>query len=146
MRNPAAAIYGVITVGALLAAEGGGDDTYAETLIALLLAISMYWIAHAYSAYVGGRFTEGERVTGPGLLDALVEEIPILAGAALPLLVVVAFGIGGAALGTAITAGVWASAATIAGLEVFSALRAELKGRDLAIQCAIGIGLGSSSW
>ena len=82
MGNPAAAIYGVITVGALLAAEGGGHDTYAETLIALLLAISMYWIAHAYSAYAGGRFAEGERVTGEGLaLNALGEEFPILAGA-----------------------------------------------------------------
>jgi hypothetical protein len=142
MRNPAAAIYGVITVGSLLAAEGGGHDTYAETIVALILAIAMYWVAHAYAAYAGGRLAEGERVSGKGLARALVEEVPILVGAALPLLVVSAFGIGGAALGTAITAGVWAAAIAIAGIEVLSAIRADLTGRDLAVQSAIGIGLG----
>jgi hypothetical protein len=142
MRNPAAAIYGVITVGALLAAEGGQHDTYAETIIALVVAITMYWIAHAYSAYAGGRFAEGHRVSVKGLAEALVVELPVLVGAALPLLVVCAFGIGGAALGTAITAGVWAAAITIAGIEVVTAVRTDLTGRDLVIQCSVGIVIG----
>jgi hypothetical protein len=143
ISNPAAAIYGTITVGALLAAEGGQHDTYAETILALLLAMVMYWIAHAYSAYAGLRYEEGARVSLKGLGIALVHELPILGGAALPLVVLVGFGIGGAALGTAITAAVWTAAVVIAAIEVIAAVRADLRGGDLLIQSAIGIGLGT---
>ena len=53
--NPAGVIYGLITVGALLAAEGALGETYPETVASLVLAICLYWLAHAYADMLGHR-------------------------------------------------------------------------------------------
>ena len=54
----------------------------------------------------------------------------------------VVFGIAGASLGHAVTAGIWTAAATIAGIEITAAVRAGAEGLELIAQAAIGVMLG----
>jgi hypothetical protein len=140
--NLSSAVYGTIAVGALLAAETAQRENYAETIGALALTIVLYWIAHAYASSATRRLREQEHLTVKGFAHALLEQAPILAGAVAPLAMLVVFGIAGASLGHAVTAGIWTAAATIAGIEVTAAVRAGAEGFELLAQCAIGVVLG----
>jgi hypothetical protein len=140
--NSAGAIYGTITVGALLAAESAQRETYAETIGAVALAMVLYWLAHAYAGSAAKRLRDEQPLTAKGFARALGHELPMLAGAAVPLLVLVVFGVAGAKLSTAVKAGLWTSAVVIALIEIVAAVRADAKGRELAGQIAIGVALG----
>jgi hypothetical protein len=140
--NPGGAIYGTLTVGALLAAEQAGRETYAKTIVAVAVAMILYWLAHAYAGSAEHRLREEEPLT-PGLVGrTMLHEVSILVGAAVPLLVVVLFGLFGAALATAVSAGAWTSAIVIVALELIAAVRAELHGREFVVQVVIGALLG----
>lgn len=141
-ENPAGAIYGTITFGALLAAETSRRETYPRTIIALILALVLYWLAHAYSHGLGRRLQEEEPLTLAGVVDSMAHELPILAGAAVPLLVIVFCGLAGVGLNTGLKAAVWATALVLVAIEVIAAVRAEVKGRVLAIQTGVGVCLG----
>ena len=138
LPNPGAVVYGTITVGALLAAESAGRETYGETVGAVLLALLVYWLAHAYSDFTEHRLEQNQSFTLGGLARTLAHELMILAGAAIPLLALVVCWIGQVGLASAVTAGVWTSAAMIVVVEVLAGVRAELRGRDLAAQIALG--------
>jgi hypothetical protein len=140
--NLSGAITGTITVGALLAAETAERETYVETVGAVALALILYWVAHAYASSAAKRIEDGQHLTPKGFVDALAHEVTILGGAAVPVLMLVAFGVAGARLSTAVTAAIWTAAAMIAGIEITAAIRAGAKGRELAAQATIGIGLG----
>jgi VIT1/CCC1 family predicted Fe2+/Mn2+ transporter len=141
-ENPAGAIYGTITFGALLAAETSRRETYPRTIVALVLALVLYWLAHAYSRSAGTRLQQEEPLTLAGVIESMVHELPILSGACVPLAVIVICGIGGVSLDTGLKAAVWATAIVLVAIEVISAVRAEVKGRGLAIQIAVGVCLG----
>ena len=140
--NLSGAIYGTITVGALLAAESAQRETYAETIGAVALALILYWVAHAYASSAAKRLEDEQHLTPKGFVDALAHEVAILAGAALPLLMLIAFGVAGAKLSTAVTAAIWTAAAVIAGIEITAAVRAGARNRELAARATIGIGIG----
>jgi hypothetical protein len=140
--NPGGAVYGTITVGALMAAETGQRETYAETVAAVLIALLLYWLAHSYAALAGERLSAGTKLTPAALGEELVHELSMLAGAAVPLLAVLIGWIAGAALATALTAGVVTAAAMVVVIEVVAAIRAELSGRELLAQASVGAVLG----
>ncbi len=140
--NLSGAIYGTISVGALLAAESAQRETYVETIGAVGLALILSGAAHAYASSAAKRLEDEQHLTPKGLIEAMTHEVAILAGAAVPLLMLVAFGIAGAALSTAVTAAIWSAAAMIVGIEVTAAIRVGARGRELAAQTAVGIGLG----
>lgn len=135
-------VYGTIAVAALLAAETVQRENYAETIGALALTIVLYWIAHAYASSATRRLRDQEHLTAKGFVKAMVEQAPILAGAVAPLAMLVVFGIAGASLGHAVTAGLWTAAATIVAIEVTAAVRAGAEGFELVAQAAIGVVLG----
>lgn len=140
--NLGSAVYGLIIVSALLAAESAARETYAETVVAVVLALVVSWLAHAYSEFVYRRAESRERVTRAGLRRMLRRELPILVGAAPPLLAVLIAWLAGAALGTAITIALWTSVVTILATEVTVGLQAKLSGRELVIQALVGTALG----
>ena len=133
-----ALVYGTITIGALLAAESALSETYLETVGAVLVALLVYWLAHAYSDFTSYRLAHHQRLTARGLGRSLAEEVTILLGAVVPLVVLIAFWITGGALADAVTAAVWSSAAMVVVIEVVAGLRARLSGRDLLAQAALG--------
>jgi hypothetical protein len=128
-------------VGAVLAAEGAGHETYAETVAAVLAAILLSGLAHAYATYTAQRLRAGRPLSWPGLRAALEHELPMLAGAAAPLLVLLVLWLGDASLSGALRAGTWTAAAMLVVVELIAGTRAGLGGRELAIQTALGAGL-----
>jgi hypothetical protein len=140
--NFGSAIYGLLIVSALLAAESAISETYSETLLGVVLALLISWWSHAYSELVFRRAQEGERLTAAGVGRMLRRELPIVVGAAPPLLAVLVAWAAGAALGTAITIALVTAAVTILVTEVAAGLQADLSGRELAIQVVVGSGVG----
>lgn len=140
--NFGSAIYGLLIVSALLAAESALNETYVETVLGAALALLISWWAHAYSEFVFLRTQEGERLTLTGVGRMLRRELPILVGAAPPLLAVLIAWAAGAGLDTAITIALVASAVTILVTEVAAGLQADLSGRELAIQALVGSAFG----
>ncbi|HEX4110007.1 MAG TPA: hypothetical protein VHX88_17865 [Solirubrobacteraceae bacterium] len=140
--NLGAAIYGAITVGALLAAESAKRETYGETVAAVGLALVLYWLAHGYAEFLSRRLQHGKRLTAIGLAETMWHELPILAGAALPLAAVLIAWAAGAGLGSAISAAVWIAGGTIVVIEIAAGVRAKLSGRELVLQALLGAALG----
>lgn len=136
--NLAAVVYGTITVGALLAAESAGSETYLETIAAVVLALLVYWLAHSYSGLTEYRLAQHKPLTLHDLAHTLAGELMILAGAAVPLLVLIICWIAGVVLADAVTAAVWTSAVMIVIVEVLAGIRARLSGRQLVVQAALG--------
>lgn len=140
--NIRAAIYGVITVSVLLAAERVKRGTFVDTEVALVLAMLVNWLAHSYAEYASRRFREGERLTLLGLARSMLHELPILGGATLPLLAVLICWAANADLTTAIDTALWTTVATIIGIELVAGVRAELGARELSFQLLVGTALG----
>ena len=142
VQRPAALVYGTITVGALLAAESAANETYGETLAAVVVAILVYWLAHAYSNLTEYRLAHGKPLTLRSLAQTLAQESMIVVGAAIPLGVLVLYWITGGHLVDAVNAAIWTSAGMIVVIEVALGLRARLSGRQLVAQAALGTFLG----
>jgi positive regulator of sigma E activity len=142
LSDLSAAIYGTMTVGALLAAESAASETYAETVIAVLLTLVIYWFAHSYAEFASERLKEREPLRFGPLGRIMVHQVPILFGAAIPLVAVLILWAVGASLSTAVTAAVWTSAVTVVLIEMLAAVRAKRTGRELALQTLFGALLG----
>ncbi len=140
--NFRALVYGVITIGALLGGENGRFETYGKTVLAIGLAILLYWIAHSYSELAGRRLEDGTPLTLSGLAQAMRSEFSIVSGAAVPLAVVLASWAIGVKLSTAVNTGAIAAAAMILLIEVVAGVRADLSGKELVKQASIGAVLG----
>jgi len=136
------AVYGTISVAALLAAESALRETYLETVEAVLLTLLMYWLAHSYSELASERLRTGEVLTLRSVARTMAGELTILIGAAVPLAAVLVCWVAGATLSTGVTAGVWTSAAMIVALEAAIGIRAELSRRELVKQVGVGALLG----
>jgi hypothetical protein len=142
LANPAAGVYGLITVAALLSAESAKRQTYPETVEGVLIAILIYWLAHSYSEYTAMRLTEGSRLEVRELGRTMVRELLIVAGAGVPLATVLLWWVAGGRLTVAVEAAVWVSAVMVVLVEALAAIGAGLRGRELASQLALGAVLG----
>lgn len=140
--NPSGAVYGTIAVSAVLAAESPRQETYARTIVAVVITMLLYWLAHSYADLAGERIETGEPLTFAELGRAMVRELWILLGSATPLLVVLICWATGTSLYDAVRAAVWTAAAIIIATEVGIGLHSELSGRELAGQVAVGASLG----
>jgi hypothetical protein len=137
-----AAVYGTISVGALLAAESANQETYAQTVIAVLLTLLLYVCAHTYSDYTGERLRDGAAFEFAELRRTALKESWLLPGAGLPLVPLLICWLIGTSLSTAVTLAVWTSAAMVVFTEFAAGVRAGESGRDLALDTAVGALLG----
>src|SRR3954447_22675941 len=94
--NAAGVVYGVITVGALMAAESGRHESYVDAIASAVFATLLYWLAHAYADLLGRRLETGERLSVAALARALGHDWAIVRGAAIPLLALAISGLVGA--------------------------------------------------
>ena len=141
-RAPGPLVYGTVTVGAVLDAEGFKSGTFAGTIGGVTLAMVLLWFAHSYAQITGHRLEKGEMLTPKVLGHHLAHEAPILAGAVVPLLTVIAFGAFGSPLSNALAAGIWADVAMIVAINVVAAIVSDLSGVPLLVQTAVGVVLG----
>ncbi len=140
--NVRASVYGLITVGAVLAAESASRETYGETVGAVALALILYWLADSYAELVAQRVREAERLTAEGMGRMLLHELPIVLGGAPPLVAVVIAWAAGAGLDTALVASLLTTAVAILVTEVVARVQADLSGRELVVQTFVGTALG----
>jgi hypothetical protein len=141
-ENPAGAVYGTITLGALLAAEDGLHDSYAETVGSVVLALLLYWLAHSYAELLGRRIDTGGRLTARALGQALGRDWAIVRGTAAPLLALVLTWAAGADQQTGVTVALWTCVASLVALELLAGLRARSRAGELALEVCVGAAMG----
>lgn len=141
-ENPSGAVYGVIVIGALLAAESGRHESYFDTLLSAAIAAALYWVAHSYAGVLGRRLTDGGRLTVGALLTALAHDWALIRGASIPLLALVVAALAGAAQETAVNAAVWSSVVSLVAFELIAGLRSGAGRGELALEAAVGAAMG----
>jgi len=136
--DPGAAIYGTLTVGAVLAAESARDLQLISALIGTSIAVILYWFAHGYSAGMSRRLTNKTPLTWAGFRADLRREWGIIEGATIPLVptfIAAGFGMRPAAV---YALGLWIVAISLIAYELLAGLAIGLKNWALVGQTAIG--------
>jgi hypothetical protein len=141
-HNPAGAVYGLITVGALLAAESGLRDTYPETVGTAAIAMMLYWFAHSYSDVLGLRLDEHESFSWADLWRTFARDWSIVKGAGVPLLVLLVAWATGASQITGVTAAVWSTAASLIAFELAAGIRSKARPLELVFEALVGASMG----
>jgi hypothetical protein len=139
--NAAGVVYGVITVGALMAAESGRHESYVDAIGSALIATLLYWLAHAYADLLG-RLATGEQLTAVALARALAHDWAIVRGAALPLLALVIAWIAGASREAGVTAALRTAIVTVVVFEMIAGLRAKSTPGELLLKATVGVTMG----
>ncbi|HTA15054.1 MAG TPA: hypothetical protein VK781_09380 [Solirubrobacteraceae bacterium] len=140
--NPGGAVYGIITIGALLAAESGAKETYPETVGSAVIAMLLYWVAHSYADVLGLRLSEQGRFGWGRLWLTFTRDWTIVKGASIPLLTLLVAWAAGAPQSTAIVAGVWAAVASLIAFELAAGVRSRAKPLELVLEALLGAAMG----
>lgn len=135
-------IYGTISVAALLAAESARSETYPKTVASVGILMILYWIAHSYAEFTEERVEDHEPFTLTGIVLMATRELTVLIGAAVPFTVLLICWAVGASLITAVALASWTAAGIVIATEIVLGLRAELEGKELVAQTAVGVVLG----
>ena len=138
-ENPAGVVYGIIVIGALMAAESGREETYAETIGSATLTAGLYWFLHAYAHVLGRRLATRGRLTMGALSHALVEEWAIVRGAAVPLLALIIAWVTQASRETGVTVALWSAVVSLVVFELAAGVRSRASAGELALEVGIGI-------
>jgi hypothetical protein len=141
-ENPAGVIYGLIVIGALLAAESDLHETYLDTVLSTVIAACLYWLADAYANVLGHRLGTQQRLTAAALGGALAHEWAVMRGAAIPLVTLVFCWTIGVPLHTAATAALWSTIASLIAFELLAGIRSRATPRELALDLAVGSVMG----
>jgi hypothetical protein len=141
-ENPAGAVYGMIVVGALLAAESGRYESHADAVGSTLIAVGLYWLAHAYASVLGQRLVAHERLTVGALGRALLHDWAIVRGAAVPLLALLLAWAAGAGREASVNAALWSTVAGLIAFELLAGVRSRASRRELALEVCVGVTLG----
>jgi hypothetical protein len=141
-ENPAGVVYGTVIIGAVLATESTGHETLLETFVAIVLALALYWLAHAYAHTLGERLDRQTPLRGAGILSSLLHDLAIVRGASLPVLALLISSACGASLATAVLVALWTSALAVVSFELVAGIRAGLRGAELLVQVCVGAVMG----
>ena len=143
-KNPTRVVYGIITVGALMAAESGHHESYADAVGSAFIATGLYWLLHAYSSVLGRRLATGGRLTASALSHSLTEEWAIVRGAAVPLIALLLAWAAGASQETGVTAALWSAVASLVAFELVAGIRSRATPRELALEVGVGMAMGGA--
>ncbi|HVC70058.1 MAG TPA: hypothetical protein VNC61_07310 [Acidimicrobiales bacterium] len=142
-ENPSGVVYGTIAVGAVLASESTRRETFAETVVATMVILGLYWVAHTYAVVVGRRLETRETLTARRLWRTFLHEGAIVKGAAIPIAVLLVLWTCGVGLDTAVNASLWTSAGVLSAFEIVAALRGRASGAQKVVQVLVGTLLGA---
>ena len=136
------AVYGALLVGALLAAEDARHQGYGATIEASVVVVALYWLTNLYAHGLGVRRQRRERLNARLLWSSGLEELPIVEGALVPLVVLLVAWVVGVTIASAVSAAVWAAAGMIVVLEVAAGWRSRRGRGDVGIQATVGVAIG----
>jgi hypothetical protein len=135
-------VFGVITVGALMAAESGRHESYLDMVASAVIAMLLYWLAHAYAELLGHRLTTGEPLSVKSLGTALARDWAIVRGAAIPLLAVLIAWVLGASREAGVTAALRTAVVTVVIFELLAGVRAKSAPGELLLRASVGVTMG----
>jgi hypothetical protein len=141
-KDPSGVIYGLILIGALLAAESGLHETYPETVGSALVTVMLYWFAHSYAETLGVRLAEHRRLGAHELSRAFLDGWSIVRGAAVPLLALVVMWALGASQKAAVDVGVWTAVISLVAFELAAGIRSHAQRFELALEVLAGATMG----
>ena len=141
-ENPSEAVYGMVVIGSLLAAESGLHESYPDAIGSAALAAILYWVAHGYSTMLGLRLAGNRQLTLRAFGQALRRDFALVRGALIPLLALALAWSSGLAQDDGVTAALWSTIASLVVLELVAGLRLHAGARELAFQVTVGLGLG----
>jgi len=141
-NNPSSVVYGLVTVGAVIAAESARATDAAREIAATVVVIALYWCAHSYSVLLGRRLDQGVHISWSEAGRALTKEWAIMRGASIPVIgMLIAW-----ALGHPIDVVEWTGLITVVVLlvlfEVAAGLRSKLGTGGIILQACLGIAIG----
>jgi hypothetical protein len=142
--NPSGAIYGLLAIGVVLAAESGRHETHLDTLLSAAVAACGYWLLHSYATVLGERLRGTGRLDVQTLVTTLSYDRALLRGAAVPMVAIVIAWIAGASQETAVRAALWTAVGCMFAFEVIAGMRSGAGSRELVLDASIGLLLGLS--
>ena len=142
--NPRNTIYGAIAAGLVIAAEDPRSTTYARVIVATLIAVAAYWLAHSYAHWVAERFGRNASTSPREFLVALSHEWPLAEGAAVPLVALVVAWAAGAPLTTGDTAALSAALVALVLFELAGGLRRQVRPPQLLANAVVALLLGAT--
>jgi hypothetical protein len=144
--NPGATIYGTLVAAALLATEAAGSETVPAMVITILGTLIVYWLAHVYADVIARQaLSEGEdphRLTMRIVGEALIQELGVMIGGALLVVVLVVVSLAGAGRSAAVDAAQLCSIAQLVAWGVFAARRAHLRPVSVVLYALVSAALG----
>jgi hypothetical protein len=144
--NPGATIYGTLVAAALLATEAAGSETVPAMVITILGTLIVYWLAHVYADVIARQaLSEGEdphRLTIRIVGEALIQELGVMIGGALLVVVLVVVSLAGAGRSVAVDAAQLCSIAQLVVWGVFAARRAHLRPVWVVLYALVSAALG----
>jgi hypothetical protein len=143
-ENPAGQIYGLLAIGALLAAESGLHETHLDTLLSGFVAELGYWLLHSYATVLGERLRGAVRLDLRTLGATLAHDRALLRGAAIPLVAIVVAWIAGADQELGVRIALWTTVACIFAFELLAGMRSGAAPHEVALEAGIGLLLGLS--
>ena len=132
----------MIAIGALLAAESGRHESYLDTAGSAVIALCLYWLAHAYARVLGHRLQTHERLSVTGLGRALRDELDDARGACIPLLALLLAGPWAPAQATGVEVALWTAVASLIAFELLAGIRARATPGELVLEVSVGITMG----
>jgi small neutral amino acid transporter SnatA (MarC family) len=140
--NPPGLVYGVLSVATVIAAESTQRETYVRLVVASVITMVLYWLAHVYADHWGTHLDKPGEWTLGEVMHSAVRESPILVGATVPAVVLVLAWAVGAAMETGVTVVLWVSVIELILLELAAAVHRHDRFRDVAIQTLMGAAMG----
>jgi len=140
--NPSGVVYGVLAIGTLIAAEGSRHETYVSVISASLLALLLYWLAHAYARSFGSRLEEPSQKGTQSIGPAMLREAAMLKGASLPIVAMLLSWLVRAPLSTGVVSALCTAGVELFVLELLAGLGRHLSVREITAEVAIGAVLG----
>jgi hypothetical protein len=141
--NPSGLVYGVLTIGVLIAAESSRRETYAAVIDASVLALVLYWLAHAYSRHFETRLARPRDHGLRWFLPALLQEASILKGASFPIVALLCAWLARAPLSTGVLVALWTAGIELLVVELLAGIRRKLPPRQIAMEVLLGAALGA---
>jgi hypothetical protein len=87
-NNVAAAVYGLILTGSILAASGQGERA-GEILLFMVMTLGLFWAAHVYAELLGGWATTGQPPDRGRWKSEMRRQWPMVGVCAIPAIVLV---------------------------------------------------------
>lgn len=126
----------------LLAAENARHAGYPATIEAAVVVLVLYWLTSFYTHALGERLQRRESLNAALLWRSCIHELPVMEGALIPVLVLLATWASGFNVDSGAKAALWAAAGSIVVLEFVAGWRSRLGPRGLSIQAGAGAVMG----